>query len=141
MSELRARFENKLFKEAIKETSPFLRSMISRREAKEAAYNTAMSVYPIFEAITDAALIEHNNLYMKVIQIEAYEELQKKLEIALKTLKLIALNKTEDCEIYTMGCDCDEEARQALKQIEDLNDLIKKSKDFLGESDSEGRLN
>lgn len=76
----------------------------------------------IFEAITDAALIEHNNLYMKVIQIEAYEELQKKLEIALKTLNLIALNKTEDCDIYTMGCDCDLEAKQAIKEIEGINE-------------------
>lgn len=57
MSELRERFEVKLFKEAIKETSPFLRSMISRREAKEAAYNTAMSVYPILEELVEA--LEH----------------------------------------------------------------------------------
>ena len=31
-------------------------------------------------------------------------------------LSKISKNKTDDCEIYTMGCDCDEVAREALKQ-------------------------
>ncbi len=31
-------------------------------------------------------------------------------------LKKIAKNNTDDCEIYTMGCDCHEEAQAALKR-------------------------
>jgi hypothetical protein len=33
-------------------------------------------------------------------------------------LELISKNKTEDCDIYTMGCDCDEEAIKALARLE-----------------------
>lgn len=46
-------------------------------------------------------------------------EALRKLDIAKKALELISLNKTEDCDIYTLGCDCDEEAIEALKQIEE----------------------
>lgn len=46
------------------------------------------------------------------------KHLQAKVDRYESTLKLISKNKTEDCDIYTLGCDCDEEAIKALKKGE-----------------------
>lgn len=46
-------------------------------------------------------------------------ELERKLGIAEARLRKISLNRTDEGSIYTMGCDCHEEARGALKQIEE----------------------
>lgn len=45
--------------------------------------------------------------------------LLEKLEVAVGALEKISKNKTDDCVMYTMGCDCDEETIQALKEIRD----------------------
>ncbi|MCB0420658.1 MAG: hypothetical protein KDD61_06665 [Bdellovibrionales bacterium] len=47
----------------------------------------------------------------------AVPQLVKALRECLITLELISKNKTDDCEIYTMGCDCDEECLRAIKKV------------------------
>ena len=44
-------------------------------------------------------------------------KLKEKLRVAVEALELISKNKTDDCNIYTMGCDCDEEAIKALTKL------------------------
>lgn len=43
--------------------------------------------------------------------------LRADLAIAKEALEKISKNKTDDCEIYTMGCDCDDEAKNALTKL------------------------
>ena len=39
---------------------------------------------------------------------------KRRAEGLAKALELLVLNKTEDCNVYTMGCDCDDVAKEAL---------------------------
>lgn len=57
---------------------------------------------------------------VQLIEKSAYTKLQAALDVSINTLRKIKLNKTDDGEIYTMGCDCDMECKEALIKIEEL---------------------
>jgi len=60
---------------------------------------------------------ELTNARIRSGAVDEFDNLQKKLAIAIAALKMISNNKSDDCEIYTLGCDCDEVSITALKQI------------------------
>lgn len=70
----------------------------------------------------EADLPKTNNtnflLFAEILQTLAFKAgahwERERAKVLVDALELISKNKTEDCDIYTMGCDCDEEAIKAL---------------------------
>jgi len=77
----------------------------------------------------ESGVYSHNKLFedsIKMIEKSAYdakraevEKLKADLAVEVEALAIISKNKTDDCEIYTLGCDCDEEAIKALTKIKE----------------------